>query len=126
MIIIILIENIVLVKYRILEVSIFLNIFWFFNYHESILLLLQGAFIGIFNQILTGEDIVREKCIKFMSTKVKQLGSEVLTKEVEDVLIENCKKVLQVCLALTFITMILTKWLNGLKLALKKFWIWAI
>ncbi|XP_026466555.1 apoptosis inhibitor 5 homolog [Ctenocephalides felis] len=55
----------------------------------------QGAFAGIFNQILHGEDIVRERCIKFLSTKIKQLGSDILTKDIEDQLIENCKKVLQ-------------------------------
>uniref|UniRef100_A0A2I3TRG4 Apoptosis inhibitor 5 n=1 Tax=Pan troglodytes TaxID=9598 RepID=A0A2I3TRG4_PANTR len=46
----------------------------------------KGTLGGLFSQILQGEDIVRERAIKFLSTKLKTLPDEVLTKEVlEDV-----------------------------------------
>lgn len=52
--------------------------------------------MGLFSQIINGEDTVREKCLKFLSTNYKKLGPEVFDKEAEDVLIYECKKVLQV------------------------------
>lgn len=55
-----------------------------------------GAISGFFLQILNGEDGIREKCIKFLSTKLKIVGKDVVTKEAEDTLITECKKVLQV------------------------------
>ncbi|KAJ8676376.1 hypothetical protein QAD02_012163 [Eretmocerus hayati] len=67
--------------------------------HNSIMSLIKndpkGAISGFFIQILNGEDGIRESCIKFLATKIKTLGREVMTKEVEDVLISECKKVLQ-------------------------------
>lgn len=55
-----------------------------------------GAIQGFFSQILTGEEPVRERCLKFLSTNIKKLGPEVFNKEAEDILISECKKVLQV------------------------------
>ncbi|XP_046395437.1 apoptosis inhibitor 5 isoform X1 [Ischnura elegans] len=55
----------------------------------------KSALVGIFSQVLTGEDVVRERCLKFLSTKFKVLSSEIMTKEAEDYLIAECKKVLQ-------------------------------
>jgi hypothetical protein len=47
----------------------------------------------LFSQILQGEDIVRERAIKFLSTKLKTLPDEVLTKEVEELILTESKKV---------------------------------
>jgi Apoptosis inhibitory protein 5 (API5) len=64
---------------------------------DSIIL---GTFAGVFNQILSGEEIVRERSIKFLSTRYKSFGSSTITKEVEDYVIAEIKKVLQVNLIL--------------------------
>lgn len=52
-----------------------------------------GTLGGLFSQILQGEDIVRERAIKFLSTKLKTLPDEVLTKEVEELILTESKKV---------------------------------
>lgn len=58
----------------------------------------KGALSGLFSQIQQGTDneLVRERCIKFLSSKVKQLGKEYINKEAEDYIIAECKKVLEV------------------------------
>lgn len=62
----------------------------------------KGALAGLFSQIHQSTDnevtneIVRERCIKFLATKVKQLGREVINKEAEDLIIAECKKILEV------------------------------
>lgn len=53
---------------------------------------------GFFSQIINGDDGTRERCIKFLATKLKAIGHDVITKEPEDLLIAECKKVLQVVL----------------------------
>lgn len=53
----------------------------------------SGTLGGLFSQILQGEDIVRERAIKFLSTKLKTLPEEVLTKEVEEFILTESKKV---------------------------------
>ncbi|XP_047522578.1 apoptosis inhibitor 5 [Pieris napi] len=61
----------------------------------------QGALAGIFSQIhqSTNSEVpnetVRERCIKFIATKVKQLGREVINKETEDLIIVEGKKILE-------------------------------
>ncbi|PSN40191.1 Apoptosis inhibitor 5 [Blattella germanica] len=50
---------------------------------------------GIFSQILSGDDLIRERCIKFLTVKIKALGHDVITKDAEELLISECKKVLQ-------------------------------
>ncbi|KAK5901811.1 hypothetical protein CesoFtcFv8_007134 [Champsocephalus esox] len=55
----------------------------------------KGTLGGLFSQILQGEDIVRERAIKFLSTKLKTLTEEVMTKEVEDYVFAETKKVLE-------------------------------
>lgn len=58
---------------------------------------------GIFSQIHQNVDsevaneAVRERCIKFLATKVKPLGREVINKEAEELIITECKKILEVC-----------------------------
>lgn len=56
----------------------------------------KGALTGIFSQITSGDEATREKCFKFLATKLFALGPEVITKEVEDFIIEKIKNVLQV------------------------------
>lgn len=52
-----------------------------------------GTLGGLFSQILQGEDIVRERAIKFLSAKLKTLPEDVMTKEVEDYVFAETKKV---------------------------------
>ncbi|XP_053305059.1 apoptosis inhibitor 5 [Spea bombifrons] len=54
----------------------------------------KGTLGGLFSQILQGEDIVRERAIKFLASKMKHLPEEVMTKEVEDFILSESKKVL--------------------------------
>ncbi|XP_044735312.1 apoptosis inhibitor 5 [Chrysoperla carnea] len=54
-----------------------------------------SAIKGIFQQMEIGDELVKERCFKFLSTKFKILGKEIITKEAEDVIIEYCKKFLE-------------------------------
>ncbi|XP_044125718.1 apoptosis inhibitor 5 [Bufo gargarizans] len=54
----------------------------------------KGTLGGLFSQILQGEDIVRERAIKFLSSKMRTLPEDVLTKDVEDLILSESKKVL--------------------------------
>ncbi|GCB74211.1 hypothetical protein scyTo_0003299 [Scyliorhinus torazame] len=54
----------------------------------------KGTLGGLFTQIIQGEDIVRERAIKFLSTKLKVLPEEVMSKEVEEYIFVESKKVL--------------------------------
>ncbi|XP_069586779.1 apoptosis inhibitor 5-B-like [Ranitomeya imitator] len=54
----------------------------------------KGTLGGLFSQILQGEDIVRERAIKFLSSKLKTLPDDVMTKEVDDFIFSESKKVL--------------------------------
>ncbi|PIK45703.1 putative apoptosis inhibitor 5 [Apostichopus japonicus] len=49
---------------------------------------------GLFNQILTGEDLVRDRAIKFLSNRIKTFPEDITTPQVEEVLIQKCKEVL--------------------------------
>ncbi|CAG9091326.1 unnamed protein product [Plutella xylostella] len=57
----------------------------------------KGTLTGLFSQIhqSTDNEVVRERCIKFLATKVKQVGREVINKEAEDLIIAECKKILE-------------------------------
>ncbi|XP_045533870.1 apoptosis inhibitor 5 [Papilio machaon] len=61
----------------------------------------KGTLAGLFSQIHQSTDsevtneVVRERCIKFLATKVKQLGREVINKEAEELIIVECKKILE-------------------------------
>ncbi|GAB6021251.1 Apoptosis inhibitor 5 [Chamberlinius hualienensis] len=48
---------------------------------------------GLFNQVLSGDDLVREKCLKYLSSRLKTLGDS-KPKEVEECVLDECKKVL--------------------------------
>lgn len=54
----------------------------------------KGTLGGIFNQILSGEDKVRDRAIKFLSNKIQGLPAERFPKDVEEFLIEKSKEVL--------------------------------
>lgn len=73
----------------------------------------KGTLGGLFSQILQGEDIVRERAIKFLSTKLKTLPDEVLTKEVEELILTESKKVLEDVTGEEFV--LFMKILSGLK-----------
>ncbi|XP_011064219.1 PREDICTED: LOW QUALITY PROTEIN: apoptosis inhibitor 5 [Acromyrmex echinatior] len=68
--------------------------------HNSIMSLMKsdpkGTLSGFFSQIISGDDGTRERCIKFLAIKLKAIGHDIITKEPEDLLIVECKKVLQV------------------------------
>ncbi|XP_047545958.1 apoptosis inhibitor 5 [Vanessa atalanta] len=61
----------------------------------------KGTLTGLFSQIHQSTDsevpneVVRERCIKFLATKVKQLGRDVIDKDAEDLIISEGKKILQ-------------------------------
>ena len=44
---------------------------------------------------MEGEDVVRERAIKFMSNKVHMLPEDILTKDVEDFVVAETQKVMQ-------------------------------
>lgn len=58
----------------------------------------KGALSGLFSQIQQAQDneLVRERCFKFLSTKIKHIGKEFITSEVEAYIVAECKKVLEV------------------------------
>ncbi|XP_047475372.1 apoptosis inhibitor 5-like [Penaeus chinensis] len=57
----------------------------------------KGTLTGLFYQIEHSEDeLVRERCIRFLHTKIRSLGSEVFNTEVENLILTEAKKVLQV------------------------------
>ncbi|ELU05589.1 hypothetical protein CAPTEDRAFT_153736 [Capitella teleta] len=67
--------------------------------HMSLLNLMKinikDALHGLFGQILQGDELVRERAIKFLSAKLKVLPEEMLTKEVEAYIVTESKKILQ-------------------------------
>lgn len=56
----------------------------------------MSALKGFFKQASAGEDIVQEKCVKFLSQKFSTFGPTVLTKEVEDYIFSEIKKIVDV------------------------------
>lgn len=50
----------------------------------------------MFSQILTGDEATRERCFKFLSTRFRNLGADVITAEVEEHMITDLKKILNV------------------------------
>lgn len=75
----------------------------------------RGTLGGVFSQVVAGEDLVRERAIKFLCTKLPSMGVDVLTKEVEEFLFQECCKVMQDVTGQEFTS--LMQLLSGLKLA---------
>uniref|UniRef100_A0A9J8CDV2 Apoptosis inhibitor 5 n=1 Tax=Cyprinus carpio carpio TaxID=630221 RepID=A0A9J8CDV2_CYPCA len=73
----------------------------------------KGTLGGLFSQILQGEDVVRERAIKFLSTKLKTMPDDTMTKEVEDYIFIETKKVLEDVTGEEFV--LLMRILSGLK-----------
>lgn len=53
--------------------------------------LVIGTLIGLFSQIKTGGDVVRDRAINFLHVKTKTEGTDLLTKEAEAHLLEEIK-----------------------------------
>lgn len=53
----------------------------------------RAAIIGIFNQVHTGDEVVRERAIRLIHTKIKTSTAELLNKESQAELIAQIKKV---------------------------------
>lgn len=49
-----------------------------------------------FSQILGEDELTRDRCFKFLGAKLKQLGKETITDEVEAFIVEQLKKISQV------------------------------
>lgn len=56
----------------------------------------KGSLTGVFTQISNGDEPTRERCFKFIATKLFAMGATVVTKEIEDFVIDEIKKILQV------------------------------
>lgn len=56
----------------------------------------KGTLEGIIGQILNGDEPTRERCLRYLATKFRLLGADVITKEIETLLITEVKKILQV------------------------------
>lgn len=56
----------------------------------------KGSLAGVFTQISTGDEATRERCFKFIATKLFAMGPTVVTKEIEEFVIDEIKKILQV------------------------------
>ena len=61
---------------------------------------MPGTLGGVFTQILQGEDIIRERAIKFLKSKIVTLDDELWTKDVEDFVITETRKVIVVVCSL--------------------------
>lgn len=55
----------------------------------------KSSIAGLFQQISTGDETTRERCLKFIATKLLTMGPTVITKEIEDYIVEEIKKALQ-------------------------------
>lgn len=75
----------------------------------------KGTLYGLFAQIASGEDVTRKRSMKFLCTKVKNLAPELLTKEIEEYILEECKKLFQDVTGQEFLT--LMSMLSSLKIS---------
>ncbi len=56
-------------------------------------MIIAAVLQGIFTEINSDEDAARESAVKFLTTKVKQIPAENMTKGVEEYLVSETKKV---------------------------------
>lgn len=57
------------------------------------MLLFAGCLNGLFSQILQGDEVVRDRAIKFMQTRLLPSVKDMWDKEVEEMFIVESKKV---------------------------------
>ncbi|XP_035778317.1 apoptosis inhibitor 5 homolog [Anopheles albimanus] len=66
--------------------------------HQSLMTVVKydalGALTGIFSQIGTGDETVRDRCFQFINNKIMKIGPETITKPLEDFIIAEIKKAL--------------------------------
>lgn len=55
-----------------------------------------GTAAGLFSQISQGDEQTRIKCLQYVNLKFTKGGSEVFSKDVEELVIKEVKKLLQV------------------------------
>jgi len=55
-----------------------------------------GTAAGIFSQIVQGEEQTRIKCLQYINNKFIKAGAEVVTEDVEELIVKEMKKLLQV------------------------------
>jgi len=58
----------------------------------------KGTLVGLFSQVRTGGDEIRERVVHFLATKIKEEGSELLPKGVEVTLMQEIKAAIKVSL----------------------------
>ncbi len=75
----------------------------------------KGFFGGLFSQIITGEDFVRERAVKFLKDRFKLIPSDIFTKEIEDYFLTECQKVMTDVTKDEFVTFMTL--LSGLKVS---------
>lgn len=75
----------------------------------------KGTLGGLFYQINNGEEVVRDRAIKFLGAKVKTLPPSIFSKDAEELFMVESKKVLQDVTAEEFVTFM--SMISSLKLA---------
>jgi hypothetical protein len=75
----------------------------------------KGFFGGLFSQIISGEDFVRERAVKFLKDRLKLIPSDIFTKEIEDYFLNECQKVMTDITKDEFVTFMTL--LSGLKVS---------
>ncbi|XP_075588063.1 apoptosis inhibitor cassowary isoform X2 [Dermatophagoides farinae] len=76
---------------------------------------IKSFLLALFGQILDGEDETRDRVVKFFGTKFRTIKPDLLTKEIEEFILENCKKILIDVTKEEFITLMTL--LAGLKIS---------
>jgi len=75
----------------------------------------KGFFFFFFSQIISGEDVVRERAVKFLKDRLKLVSSDIFTKEIEEYFLDECRKVMTDVNKEEFITFM--NLLSGLKIS---------
>ncbi|KAH9528819.1 Apoptosis inhibitor 5 [Dermatophagoides farinae] len=76
---------------------------------------IKSFLFALFVQILDGEGETRDRVVKFFGTKFRTIKPNLLTKEIEEFILENCKKILIDATKEEFITLMTL--LAGLKIS---------
>ena len=64
----------------------------------------SGTLIGLFSQVRTGGDIVRDRALKFLHLKLKTEGNELISsKDTESILLQEIKLSIEECTADEFV-----------------------